>query len=129
MTAGRKSTMTDEKLQKLRQAFSIGCSDREACVYADVALSTLYNYQNANPEFIEEKAGLKEKPVLLARQVVVKSLEKEDVKTAQWLLERKKRKEFATRTESEIRQVEAFDNLTDDELKKIADGVSATEEE
>lgn len=129
MTAGRKSTMTDEKLQKLRQAFSIGCSDREACVYADVALSTLYNYQNSNPEFIEEKAGLKEKPVLLARQVVVKSLEKEDVKTAQWLLERKKRKEFATRTESEIRQVEAFDNLTDDELKKIADGASATEEE
>ena len=129
MTAGRKSTMTDEKLQKLRQAFSIGCSDREACVYADVALSTLYNYQNANLEFIEEKAGLKEKPVLLARQVVVKSLEKEDVKTAQWLLERKKRKEFATRTESEIRQVEAFDNLTDDELKKIADGASATEEE
>lgn len=129
MTAGRKSTMTDEKLQKLRQAFSIGCSDREACVYADVALSTLYNYQNVNPEFIEEKAGLKEKPVLLARQVVVKSLEKEDVKTAQWLLERKKRKEFATRTESEIRQVEAFDNLTDDELKKIADGASATEEE
>lgn len=121
--------MTDEKLQKLRQAFSIGCSDREACVYADVALSTLYNYQNANHEFIEEKAGLKEKPVLLARQVVVKSLEKEDVKTAQWLLERKKRKEFATRTESEIRQVEAFDNLTDDELKKIADGASATEEE
>lgn len=51
------------------------------------------------------------------------------MKTAQWLLERKKRKEFATRTESEIRQVEAFDNLTDDELKKIADGASATEEE
>ena len=78
---------------------------------------------------MEEKALLKEKPVLLARQVVVKALEKEDVKTAQWLLERKKRKEFATRTESEIRQVEAFDNLTDDELKNIADGASAAEEE
>jgi len=126
---GRPSTMTDAVLKKLKQAFSIGCSDREACAYVGISRSTLYNYQNENPEFLEEKALLKEKPVLLARQVVVKALEKEDVKTAQWLLERKKRKEFATRTESEIRQVEAFDNLTDDELKNIADGASAAEEE
>jgi hypothetical protein len=69
---GRPTIMTPETLQKLEDAFALGCTDLEACVYADISKSTLYNYQEQHPEFVERKEELKEHPVLLARQTVIK---------------------------------------------------------
>lgn len=66
----------------------MGCTDLEASIYADIAPSTLYNYQNANPYFLERKKQLKETPVLKARKTVIDSLEK-DVNSAWRMLERK----------------------------------------
>lgn len=89
--------MTPEILERLRHAFAIGCTDEEACAYAQIGKSTLYNYQNDNPEFVEEKEELKKKPVLKAKSVVVASLD--DVKNAQWYLERKAKDEFSVKQE------------------------------
>jgi len=91
--------MTREVLDKLEEAFSLGCSDTEACLYADISPATLYNYQNDNPEFVERKEALKERPVLMARAVVVDSLKRKDKETARWYLERRRKKEFSARTE------------------------------
>lgn len=85
---GRPTVMTPEVLKKLEEAFAIGASDREACFYADISDKTLYNYQSEHPEFVQRKEALKERPVLLARQKVVEAI-KEDVKNAQWYLERR----------------------------------------
>lgn len=95
--AGRPTVMNDQTLNKLRDAFLMGCSDREACFYADISLQTLYNYQKDNPEYLEQKAMWKENPILKARNTVYKSLDQDDM--AKWYLERKKRNEFATRQE------------------------------
>lgn len=84
----RPTAMTDEVLRKLDEAFALGCSDVEACIYADIAPSTLYLYQKDNEEFSERKAQLKETPVLAARTTVVNSL-KNDVNSAWKYLERK----------------------------------------
>lgn len=97
---GRPTLMTQETINKLEQAFSLGASDLEACFYAGISTQTLYNYQNANPEYIERKAALKERLVLKARTVIKDALEDNDKNTAQWYLERKKKNEFSTRTES-----------------------------
>ena len=121
---GRPTVMTEAVLHKLEEAFSLGCSDKEACVYANIAPSTLYLYQEKNPEFSERKQLLKEKIVLLARQTVAKAIQNGDEKSAQWLLERKKRKEFAVRTQMELKQVEAFDDMTDEQLAEIVNGAS-----
>lgn len=94
---GRPSQMTKEALDKLEQAFSIGCSDSEACLFADVSESALYIYQRKHPEFVERKELLKEKPLLKARNTVVNSLG--DAENAKWYLERKRKIEFSLRNE------------------------------
>ena len=98
MPAGRPTVMTPEVLRKLEEAFAIGASDKEACFYADIAPSSLYLYQEEHPEFSERKDALKQRPVLLARQTVMKSMET-DPQTARWYLERRRKEEFASRQE------------------------------
>lgn len=98
-TVGRPTVMTKETLEKLEYAFSLGCTDKSACLYADISPDTLYEYQKKNPEFTERKAALKEQQVLKARSVVDNALNTGDVATARWLLERKCKDEFSTRTE------------------------------
>lgn len=89
MPAGRPSAMTPEVIRKLEEAFLLGCSDHEACFYADIAPSTLYKYQLENPEFTERKEALKSNPVFLARKVIVNALHNDDVQTAHKVIERK----------------------------------------
>lgn len=98
-TRGRKTIMTPEIINKLEQAFSLGCSDVEACLFANIGKSTLYNYQNEHPEFVERKEQLKESLVLKARNVIATALNNDDENTAKWYLERKKKAEFSTRQE------------------------------
>ena len=87
-------------LAKLEQAFSFGSTDAEACFYADISPDSLYKYQQTHPEFVVRKQNLKERPVLIARQSVVKQMTK-DGDLALRYLERKKKEEFSTKTEVE----------------------------
>lgn len=96
---GRPTEMTPEKILLLEQAFSMGCSDLEACLHADIGKTTLYNFQQKHPEFVERKEKLKEKLILKSRTVIADALNKKDENTAKWYLERKKKDEFGTRTE------------------------------
>lgn len=98
MPAGRPTIMDQNTVNKLEEAFALGCSDLEACLYADISKQTLYNYQDKHPEFVDRKAKLKETPVLLARQEVVKGM-KGNPELAMKYLERKRRKEFGTRVD------------------------------
>lgn len=97
MPGGRPTKMTPETLKKLEEVFALGGSDLEACFFANISPQILYTYQKNNPEFLERKEALKETPVLKARTTVIKSLDNPE--NAKWYLERKKKKEFAQRTE------------------------------
>lgn len=94
---GRPTVITPEIINKLEEVFAIGGTDNEACFYADIGKTTLYNYQQDHPEFVERKEALKERPILKARQTVVKALD--NPQQAQWFLERKVKNEFASRSE------------------------------
>jgi len=98
----RPTVMTPKVIEKLEEAFAWGCSDIEACLWADIAPATLYQYQDKNPAFTERKANLKEKPVLLARKSVVSSLPK-DSKLAMDYLSRKRKDEFSIKSELNAR--------------------------
>ncbi len=63
MPAGRPTVMTVETVNKLEEAFMLGCTDEEACFAANISKQTLYNYQDKNPEFIDRKETLKSRPV------------------------------------------------------------------
>ena len=56
----RPRKITKETVQKLEEGFLMGLSDREACIYADIAVSTLYNYCKKHKEFSERKELLKD---------------------------------------------------------------------
>lgn len=106
---GRHTIMTTETVSKLREAFLMGYSDREACIYADIGLQTLYDYQRNNPGFSELKEGYKINPILLAKKTMFNALEKGDIKVALWYLERKAKNEFSTR--SELREIPSEDEI------------------
>jgi hypothetical protein len=95
---GRPTKMTPDTLKKLEEAFLVGASDREACFFADISPQTLYTYQNDNPDFLDRKEALKENPIFIARQTVIKAV-KTDPEMALKYLERKNKKEFSPRTE------------------------------
>lgn len=96
---GRPTVMTPETIGKLEQAFSWGCTDNEACIWAGINPSALYDYQLEHPDFTKRKELLKETPSLKARQVINIALVNKDKQAAQWWLERKRKEEFSTRSE------------------------------
>jgi len=98
---GRPSEMTEEKVKKLEEAFALDASVGEACFYADISKTTYYNWLEKAPELVNRFEALRERPVLLARQSVIDSM-KENPDIALKYLERKRRKEFATRVEEAL---------------------------
>lgn len=99
--AGRPQKITNQILGKLKEAFLWGCTDLEACFYADIHPDTLYEYQKKNPEYSEQKKCFKSNPILLARKVVVNALEGNPMLALRFL-ERRKRDEFSLKYEEII---------------------------
>jgi len=95
---GRPTVMTPEVIAKLEEAFAWGCTDREACLWADIAVSTLHLYQDKHPEFIERKEALKDTPIMDSRATVARAVRR-DPDMAMKFLERKKKDEFSLRQE------------------------------
>lgn len=95
----RPTVMTPEVIAKLEEAYAWGCTDPEACLWADIAPATLYKYQEKHPEFTERKKELQETPIMLSRKNIINALQRGDRETAKWMLERKKKNEFSTRSE------------------------------
>jgi len=85
----------EDVVNKLEYAFSMGCTDKEACIYAGTNRTSLTNYQNEHPEFLDRKEQLKDTPILMARQKVIENID-QSVDTAKWFIERKVKKEFST---------------------------------
>jgi hypothetical protein len=96
--AGRPTVMTPETVAKLEQAFAIDATVEEACSYAEISRDAFYDYLKKEPTFSDRIAELRERPVLKARQTIVKSLDQPQ--HAQWYIARKKKKEFAERIEN-----------------------------
>jgi hypothetical protein len=101
----RPTVFTKQTLQKLEEAFALDCTDLEACFYANIAPSSLYNYQALNPSFMERKEALKQNPVLKARTELVKGLEG-NPELALKYLERKRRDEFSPKSITEVKHTE-----------------------
>jgi hypothetical protein len=91
---GHPERINKEVQAKLEAAFALGATDREACAHAGVPLATLYAKQNRDIQFLERKQMLKEKPSLKARAVIMDAINRNDVRIAQWYLERVKKAEF-----------------------------------
>lgn len=132
---GRPTVMTDKTLGKLKEAFLLDCTDEEACLFADISPSTLYEYQELNPEFSEKKKAWKQHPFLTARKTLIRAIKKSPQYALEYL-KRKKKDEFSERSEHtgadgapiEISHKVDLTGLSDADLtrlKKIYDRVTA----
>ena len=98
---GRPTVITKPTLLKLDEAFAMGCTDTEACFYANISTTTFYEYQKKTPDFKERKEQLKENPVMLARKSVIDGMVN-DPKLAFDYLKNKKSDEFSTKHKAEV---------------------------
>lgn len=100
--SGRKCTITPEVLAKLRQAFQVGATDKEACAYAGVSGDALYRYCKKHPEFADEKEELKLLPVIAARHTIVQAVRDGNWKAASYYLTKKVPDEFGDKSKVEL---------------------------
>ena len=99
--AQSKPKQTPEVINLLKQAFSIGCTDKEACIHAGISESTYYEWKADNLKLSEEFSKLKNNPVMKAKKAVYDSLD--NARDAQWYLERKCKDEFSLKVESSVK--------------------------
>lgn len=102
--------MTDVVLQKLRDGFLMDYSDEEACLYAGISARTLYNYQEANPDFLQEKQLLKSNVRMKAKTNVAKSVDAGDEKMSMWYLERRDQ-DFKPKQTTDLNTTVSFTDL------------------
>lgn len=97
---GRPTKMTEDVIRKIEEVAALDGSVAEMAFYANVHPDTVYAWLKENKDFSDRINALRNKPVLLARQTVVKAV-KDDPNMAMRYLEKKRSKEFVTRTEVE----------------------------
>jgi len=121
MAGGRPTRITKDVLRKLEEAFIKGLNDREACLYADIWPSTLYDYCRANPKFSERKELLKEQPKMRAKLNVSDRIDKHDIYISTWYLERKAKDEFSAKHEIDVQGEinNPFAGMSAEDLKKL----------
>lgn len=80
----RPGKITDEILHKLKVCFAVGMTDPQACYFCEIAERTLYNYQNKNPKFVQEKEILKTSISLQAKFNIWRTIKVEEAKAYWW---------------------------------------------
>jgi hypothetical protein len=120
---GRPTVMDENTLQILEGYFADGASDELACFLAKISTSTLYNYQNEHPEFLDRKNYLKEQVRFQARKNIRKKIESEDIETSKWYLERKD-KEFKQKSDitTDDKPIAILQNVSTDDSNQKDNG-------
>lgn len=131
-SAQSNNPITVETLMDIKTALSFGSSQNEACEYAGITPQGYCRWKREMPkELLAEwdflVAKWQNQMVLKARKTISDNLE--DPSTSKWYLERKRRDEFATRTEQELKRVEKFSDISDDDLRDMIGEVNGTEQE
>lgn len=93
------SKLDENAIQKLQQGYAIGATDAEMAVYLDVWPQTITNWRKKHAKLFEYLDGLKARPILQAREEVVKGF-KGNPELALKFLERKVKDEFSLRQEN-----------------------------
>lgn len=90
--SGENTKLTDEVRVKIKEVASLDGTIEEMAYYCGVSRQTIYNWFEKEPELFDEVERLRQRPVLKARQTIVKALD--DPNHAFKYIERKRRKEF-----------------------------------
>lgn len=119
---GRPTKLNKDTVKKLEQAASLDCSIGEMCFYADISRETYYNWIEQDQKLKDRLTALRNKPVLKARQEVVKGLDGDPEFSLKYL-ERKRRVEFATQQniKADVTDKTKHENISEAEIDKKID--------
>lgn len=131
-TAQSNNPIDTDVLNDLKFALCIGSTIVEACSYAGITEQGYRYWLNRMPDdlriewkFLVEK--WRGETILKARNTINNDLD--EPSTAKWYLERKRRDEFATRTEQELKKVEKFSGVSDADLDDMIGEVTTNEQQ
>ena len=96
---GRPSKLSPNTVTKLVAAFHKGFNDEEATAYAVISRNSYYRWYRENDDFRDKIDQAKLQPNLHAKELIIDAIEKGDVNSAKWWLERRAKSEFGTRSE------------------------------
>lgn len=96
-TRGRPTSDTKETRQKIEEATALDASIEEVAFYANISRETYYQIIKKDKVFSDRLDALRNRPVLKARQTVVKALDN-PVHAFEYL-KRKRKQEFSERSE------------------------------
>ena len=82
---GRPTVMTPEVIAKLEDGFSMGYTDDEACLWAGIGSTALYDYCKVHKDLAERKEMLKRKPNMIAKKTTIPKLAEDAAFALSWL--------------------------------------------
>ena len=109
---GRPALKDDPKqwpviVGKLKDAFALGSTIEEACLYAGIAKTTFYDSFRTDTEMLDDFEALQESPMLLARKAWINAFNLEP-KLARDYAVRRKAGEFGGRNRRRTNQFDHF---------------------
>lgn len=120
---GRPTAMTEPTLRKLKVAYLINCTDEEACGFAGIGTTTLYDFQKKHPEFTELKKKWRDTHVMAARLNVFRSVVKDANMGDSWLTLRTQRKdEYSEKhivTDKNVVSIEELEKISQGDYEKL----------
>src|SRR3954469_50092 len=99
---GRPSVWTEEVVRKLEEAFSMDCTDEEACAYAGIGERTYYDHKKADEAFSQRMDRSKRFPFFLAKKTLSKALAEDDGALALKWLKNRQSARYHEKVEQEV---------------------------
>lgn len=125
----------DRVISDLKNGLMRDFTDEEACHYAGISHDTFYRWRRDSEEFAKEMQTAQSFLFRKAKQVIANGIiDNGDKDNAKWLLERRRKENYATRQENtgknggplDVRlsnfSKEQLDEMPEDELLKIVGG-------
>lgn len=91
---GRPSKYSEDVVQQFEKVFRLDVPDKTAYEYIGVSHQTFHTWLKEKPEFLERITQAKKYARIAAGSVVNEAIEKKDVNTSKWWLEKKHPDEF-----------------------------------
>ena len=96
---GRPVSITKEVETKLEDAFRSDFTNEEACRSVDISEKTFYRKCKANESFDRKMRAAKDYAAIKAKKNVINGIHEGDKNDSKWYLERRRKKDWSTRTE------------------------------
>jgi hypothetical protein len=101
---GRPKVTTDKVVSLLVTCFQNGLTVRQACWQSGISHEAYYQRLRNDSEFADKMSKAQQLPSITARTNVMSAIKKGDVSASKWLLERKDKEEFSSKTDVTVQQ-------------------------